>query len=64
MSKYDAYDVLFPCEILMENGTWEPGEVLATQDTEHGMAAFIRWQGIHAWFFRCQVDEPDEWRRI
>lgn len=61
---YDEMHTLFPCEVRMEDRTWQPGEVLATQDTERGVAAFVRWEGITAWLFRAQGrGRPDEWRR-
>jgi hypothetical protein len=62
---FNAHDVLFDCEVLMEDGSWQRGEVLATRGTEREIGALVRWEGITAWLFRAQGrGRPNEWRRV
>jgi hypothetical protein len=56
--------VLFRCEVLLDNGQWDEGEVLAVKDTARGQAALVYWRGITAWLYRGQGSGyPNEWRR-
>jgi hypothetical protein len=50
-------------EVLMEDGTWEPGRLLAIEASREGCRAKIRWAGITGWFWRsCGRGHVNEWR--
>lgn len=52
-----------PCEVLMDDGTWEPGVVLQDTTTCHGHAALITCVGITGWFYReGGKGHVNEWR--
>jgi hypothetical protein len=52
-------------EVLMEDGTWERGELIRERHTGARHDALILGpHGITSWHYRDQDDgEPDEWRR-
>lgn len=52
-------------EVLMEDGTWRPGELIRERRTgERHDALIFGPYGITSWHYRDQGDgEPNEWRR-
>jgi hypothetical protein len=62
---HDAHPEHSSGEVLMEDGSWEPCEIVRDHIREDGVhEALVRWSGVTVWMFNNQPDdEPDEWRR-
>lgn len=51
-------------EVLMEDGSWQPGRLLEISASREGCCALIRWKGTTARFWRSRGrGHVNEWRR-